>query len=343
MRLYYYRDPDGNFGDDMNAWLWPRLLPEVSWDNGKESALCGIGTIINERMPRVKQWIVFGSGAGYGAPPAGFAGPGWDILAVRGPMTARVLGLSPDRAITDGAMLLTQFPELQPVPEAERHGVVFVPLHYAAKIGRWQDVAARAGVEYLDPRRDSHEVIERIRTAKLILADSMHAAIVADIMRVPWIPLTTSNRINSFKWMDWSSSMAVPYEPSALSPSCVGERAESATLGLYGFNYRLANPTVEGAVAHFRRQSAMRQRSWWPRYSKHARRILTTVPTRLLSYPLVSRLAGDDDRLIDRAANALRIAAERRSYLSDTSQFALRKSEMAAGLDTLRSLVGSAS
>jgi hypothetical protein len=27
MRLDYYRHPAGNFRDDLNPWLWPRILP----------------------------------------------------------------------------------------------------------------------------------------------------------------------------------------------------------------------------------------------------------------------------------------------------------------------------
>lgn len=36
----------------------------------------------------------------------------------------------------------------------------------------------------------------------MVLADAMHAAIIADAMRVPWLPLITSPQINTFKWLD---------------------------------------------------------------------------------------------------------------------------------------------
>ena len=35
MKLHYFRSPHGNFGDDLNAWLWPELMPDV-WDDGRD-------------------------------------------------------------------------------------------------------------------------------------------------------------------------------------------------------------------------------------------------------------------------------------------------------------------
>ena len=27
MKIYYFKDPVGNFGDDLNSWLWDTLIP----------------------------------------------------------------------------------------------------------------------------------------------------------------------------------------------------------------------------------------------------------------------------------------------------------------------------
>ena len=57
----------------------------------------------------------------------------------------------------------------------------------------------------------------------------MHAAIVADTLRVPWVPLMTSSDINSFKWLDWTQSMRVPYQPVRIGAQLrAGELAESS-------------------------------------------------------------------------------------------------------------------
>ena len=42
----------------------------------------------------------------------------------------------------------------------------------------------------------------------------MHGAIVADALRVPWIPVATNSTILSFKWQDWCSSIGVEYKPN---------------------------------------------------------------------------------------------------------------------------------
>ena len=51
MKLFYYQDPGGNFGDDLNAWLWPRLIPELL-DGDEGSLFVGIGSILDRRIPR---------------------------------------------------------------------------------------------------------------------------------------------------------------------------------------------------------------------------------------------------------------------------------------------------
>jgi succinoglycan biosynthesis protein ExoV len=51
----------------------------------------------------------------------------------------------------------------------------------------------------------------------------MHGAIVADSLRVPWIPLRPIAAEHRFKWLDWTRSVDVPYKPVALTPSSIRE------------------------------------------------------------------------------------------------------------------------
>ena len=68
MKLMYYRDERGNFGDDLNPWLWERLLPGFL-DDRDDVLLVVIGTILNHAIPAEPVKVVFGSGVGYGNLP----------------------------------------------------------------------------------------------------------------------------------------------------------------------------------------------------------------------------------------------------------------------------------
>ncbi len=237
MKLHYY-SKSANFGDAINTWLWDRLLPGCL-DENADVRFSGIGTILRGDMPNAEHWVVFTSGVGYPPLPPDFGGKRWSVISVRGPLSAAALGLPAEAAVTDGAILLASLSEYAPLPEKERSGIVFVP-HYAAELsGEWRGAAKRAGIEYLSPLSESREVIARLRSAKLVLADAMHAAIVADAMRVPWIPLVTSPQVNTFKWLDWTRSMKVQYAPVTLSSTTLVSRVHNAMLFVHGEHHAL--------------------------------------------------------------------------------------------------------
>src|ERR1700712_2313875 len=122
MKLYYFEDPLGNFGDDLNPWLWQRLMPSI-FDDDERELLVGIGTLLNHRLPREPLKHVFGSGLGYGNTPVIDAT--FQFHAVRGFDTARALGLAADTVITDAAVLVRAV-EL-PKSEQPRITVGFIP------------------------------------------------------------------------------------------------------------------------------------------------------------------------------------------------------------------------
>ncbi len=57
MKLYYFIDPSGNFGDDLNPWIWDRLLPDF-FDQNADTLFIGIGTLLNHRIPYAAKKIV---------------------------------------------------------------------------------------------------------------------------------------------------------------------------------------------------------------------------------------------------------------------------------------------
>ncbi len=91
MKLYYYKGPVSNFGDHLNEWLWPKLIPEVLSDNGDDGVFVGIGTLINTKIPEGRRVIILSSGVGYGDLPKEIPAT-WHYYGVRGPISAEILG-----------------------------------------------------------------------------------------------------------------------------------------------------------------------------------------------------------------------------------------------------------
>jgi succinoglycan biosynthesis protein ExoV len=243
MQPFYWESAHGNFGDDLNLWLWDFLLPGFR-DVHPEVLLVGVGTVLNEALlpPAVKKLVV-GSGFGYGAAPDLSDPAEWDVRCVRGPLTAQKLGLGESLGIVDPAVMVTEMPEFQNLPRSG--GAIFVP-HWESTVGGvWPLVCQAAGLAYVDPCGEAKAVIRAIAQAELVVAESMHAAILADAFRVPWVAVTTSQSINSFKWRDWAASLGVDYRPRQIPLS---SRAEAITkhARFWGVSFEAPEPADSG-------------------------------------------------------------------------------------------------
>ena len=297
MRVKYYEDESrSNFGDDLNRWMWNRLSGDLL-DDDDETLLLGIGTILSKSfVPAAKKYVVLGSGVGYDLPPDGFGGPSWDILAVRGPLTAAALGLPAEKAVIDGAALLGLLPELQPLPELEREGVAFMPHYELLPYGNWEQVCEMAGVAFLNPLADSEITVQQIRKSKLVIADAMHAAIVADALRVPWIPVVISRDHNTFKWLDWTMSLDIPYNPAVIPASTLVEALRNFSLRFWGNRLRFEERDRESAI---RKYNAFRKRKS-QRHEALSRRILFlltfVIPKRIIQNRAIRGLKKIQDR-----------------------------------------------
>ena len=221
MRLHYFSSvsdkyPHGNFGDELNAVLWPRIVGDLLDDRSSDWAvLVGVGTILNSSLTKVEgERFVLGSGAGYGDPL--LSNEKISCLAVRGPLTAAALGIDPTYAVTDAALLIRNFMgAADPKQARSERPVAFMP-HWTSGISDWQRIADRAGHHFIDPTLGVERVINEIAGSRLLIAEAMHGAIVADALRVPWIAVRTWPGIHQEKWMDWTRSMELKYRPADL-------------------------------------------------------------------------------------------------------------------------------
>ena len=234
MKPYYWESEHGNFGDDLNLWLWDFLLPGFR-DVHPDVLLVGVGTVLNRALlPEEGRKLVLGSGFGYGSLPDMQDRSLWDIRCVRGPLTAEKVGVPVDLGVIDPAVLVADMPEFANLPK--RYKQSFVPHWESAVAGLWPVICAMAGLHYIDPRGEAKDVIRQIAQSELIVAESMHGAILADAFRVPWVAVSTSDSINSFKWRDWASTVGVEHKPRRIP---ISTRAEAIIKGarFWGVDY----------------------------------------------------------------------------------------------------------
>lgn len=213
MKLIYWKNLP-NFGDELNLWLWDRLLPGV-FDDDASTIFVGIGTLLNELLPASESTIVFGSGAGYGRRPN--IDERWRIFCVRGPLTASYLNLPAKMAITDSAILVRSV-FCQSGHKSFRFG--YMPHHVNARRGgkTIESICQNLGFAYIDPCLPVEQVLSVISATEVLMTEAMHGAIIADALRIPWIPIQVEN-IDAlpFKWQDWCSSIDVSYSPKCLA------------------------------------------------------------------------------------------------------------------------------
>lgn len=223
MEILYYKDVKGNFGDDLNEVIWRAVLPRQVFEV-PDVILVGIGSILNATMAPPsrtmgKRVFVLGSGASYGALPTGWET--WSILALRGPLTAKLMGKQ-NAAATDGAALIATVPSLIG-EEGRRDLTLFMPHHHSLAAGLWEKVADTCGFTFVSPEWPVSKIMALFARAKLVVTEAMHGAIVADAMRIPWIPVVMSPDISVFKWADWTMSLNLPFQPTTIPGSSSGE------------------------------------------------------------------------------------------------------------------------
>lgn len=246
MTLGYVDVP--NFGDALNPYIFDYYLPGF-FDGEADKVLMGIGSIFGfEQFGEVPKKVVFSSGYAPGYAPLPTIDHTYEIFCVRGPLTARELDLDTDLAVTDGAGLL-RFMDHEPVETT--HPYTYIPHKSTEKLYDWPRVCRETGINYVSPESGVEYVLDEIRRSEVVLAEAMHAAIVADTFRIPWVPVVTNARINEFKWRDWTSSLDMDYKPQRIpSIYCQShiERGLQNRLGAFlpELGVRVAASVVDG-------------------------------------------------------------------------------------------------
>ncbi|PJI91455.1 succinoglycan biosynthesis protein ExoV [Yoonia maricola] len=220
MKLTYFQGDPPNFGDELNATMWAELLPEGFFDDDPAELFVGIGSVIQHNYPKDAKKVVVGSGyGGYTKKPDVHDGT-WEFHFVRGPQTTHALGLNPDLAIADAAILLRETTLPEPAKDIK---VGFMPHYESIERGNWKEACALAGVTFIDPSHPTDQVMAQILGAELVITEAMHGAIVSDALRTPWIGVKSMHHVHRFKWHDWAEALNIDYNPVFLFPSNLRE------------------------------------------------------------------------------------------------------------------------
>lgn len=224
--MYYYKGDPPNFGDELNNWMWPRLLPDF-FDEQENQIFLGIGSILFDFHSPDSTKIVFGAGyGGYTPPPK--MDRSWVVYFVRGPITARTIGLDESLGVGDAAILLRSC--ISAAPE-KLFKASFMPHWESMFDGEWETVCAEAGLHFINPCAPVEEVLGDILASEMIVTEAMHGAIVADALRVPWIPARPIQTQHHLKWFDWADALKLDLHPKPLAPSNGLEAAMSLLMG----------------------------------------------------------------------------------------------------------------
>jgi succinoglycan biosynthesis protein ExoV len=229
MDLKYCSIKGGNFGDDLNTWLWAQFFDASVFDREDNYEFFGIGTVLTgSSLSGVKDKIILGSGVGEGFENIKFDPAKADFYWVRGPKAARSLGLAPEFGLLDPAYLLLHTSMAN--EEAKLYRCSVIPHHMSVPMLDWKDCSQRASCHYINPKDDFAAVIRQIKQSELVVTESLHGAIIADAFNIPWIAIEYSHRFDRFKWQDWSESVEVELRFHELPFAFTGQVKSSAVL-----------------------------------------------------------------------------------------------------------------
>jgi pyruvyltransferase len=211
-----------NFGDQVNAHIIPLLFGEpVKWTTIERADLVCIGSLVNSYVRSGSKAVVFGSGV-RSPTTLGHVSSSMRsrVLAVRGHMSAEVLGLPASAAVGDPGLLIG---ELIGVKRRGAGGTLVVP-HFAAlgdaRSRRAVDALRTLGARVVPPNTHPLEMAAEIASADIVLTSSLHALVFADGLGVPCQLVSFPGATEpTFKYTDYQSvfpaGLQMPLKPVA--------------------------------------------------------------------------------------------------------------------------------
>ena len=214
MKVFFHKVHGGNVGDDVNAELWHRLIPGLD-ELATADWLIGIGTILDERINALPgRKVVMGSGVRPNT--SGRLQGDIRIAAVRGLQSAERLRLDPKVAACDPGFLIAQ---LWPPSSDPPEHIGLIPHVYSEQLSEIARAGLDAGLDVITPTLPIEQFLARLRRCKRVYCESMHGAIFADALRIPWARVRITSHyfegagVSEFKWQDVFSVLGVSSAP----------------------------------------------------------------------------------------------------------------------------------
>lgn len=210
MKLYYWNKKK-NFGDLLSPLIIKRFTHIDSvWSSVEDAEIIAVGSIL-EHLPKEWKGVILGSGKlhEHSAVDLSFA----KILALRGPLSAK--GIKGNYALGDIGLLGDEL-----VPNEDKEFELGLMPHWTDTELEHNPTFTKYNPKIIRVSDDPLKIISEIGRCKKIVSSSLHGIILADAFNIPRqveiAPLLISKPHQEggiFKWLDYSGSIGVPFEP----------------------------------------------------------------------------------------------------------------------------------
>ncbi|WP_194767836.1 hypothetical protein [Tamlana sp. I1] len=221
MKLVYYKSESGNFGDDLNVWMWPQIFGADFLEKERDIGFFGIGSILIENSVFIDQAnlcekkVIFGTGV-RSINENIEMDDSWHILFLRGPYSSLKLKGDLDHYIADAAYFLALLPQYKRYLDTpKKYKTSFIPYFKSIDKMDWQKICDDLSWNLILPTEVNsvEDFILEVAASEQVISEAMHGAMIADIVRVPWVRfrfyshLYEGTMVSEWKWNDWLLSI----------------------------------------------------------------------------------------------------------------------------------------
>ena len=218
VKAYWWREVP-NFGDAIAPFLLEHFAGiKVEWDTVSHAQVASIGSIL-EHIPPLWDGYILGSGMLHEDSRLQIhqmtTGISARILALRGPLTARVIPGT--YALGDPGILADEL-----VGQQTKHWDLGILPHFTDTelVPKFQElVKPPHTVKVINPGDHPLSVITQIGQCRRLVTSSLHGMIVADAFGMPRrVEMSKANLKDGgdFKFRDYSASILTPWEPGKM-------------------------------------------------------------------------------------------------------------------------------